>query len=189
MTLFLSASEARRRLQVSSSIFKIFVEKGKIRTEMSSNKKQVCYREEDVQRIAQDMQSFMDMYLLASVNNHISVTQAQNENDIQATVHIGRQHFSNFTYSLETRLQWFSISPKGDYVLRHDGVVVGYFSMQAMKKEAIERIFVHKDGEVRIEDVVPIEAATTLGETLECYVSAVAVTTAGVRSEERRVGK
>src|SRR5579859_3996025 len=98
MALFLSAGEARRRLQVSSSIFKMFVETKKIRTEMSPNEKQVLYREEDVQRIAQDMQSFMDIYLLASVNNHISVTQVQEEKEEEYRRKFVHQPTTTFLY-------------------------------------------------------------------------------------------
>jgi hypothetical protein len=186
MTSLLSSREAMRRLNVSRRTFVRLVESRKIRKELSPNKRQLLYREEDVQRIEQDIQSFLDMYLLASENDQIIFTPVENEDDLEATVHIGRQHFGDFTYSLETRLHWFRISPKGDAVLKHDGVVVGYFSMQAIKKEAVERIFEHKSGEVQTEDMLPIQGGKTMGERLECYISAIAVTTVGIKRAQSR---
>jgi hypothetical protein len=183
MTTLLSSSEARRRLNMSTSTFKRLVDTGKIRKVTPPNKKQGLYIEEDVKRIEEDMRNFMDVYTLTSASDHIKFAQAQNESDIKASVQIGRQHFGDFTYDLETRMQWFRISPKGDYTLKHDGVVVGYFSMQAIKSEAIKRIFEQNDGLVQTEDMAFIES----GKPLECYISAVAVTTAGVNRKQSKI--
>ncbi len=183
MTSLLSSSEARKRLNVSTSTFKRLVDSGKIRKITPPNKKQGLYVEEDVSRIEEDMKKFMDVYTIASASNHIEVVQAQNENDIKATVQIGRQHFGDIVHSLEKRMQWFIISSKGDYVLKHDGVIVGYFSMQAMRKDAIERIFDQKGGLTKTEDMIPIVP----GEPLECYISTIAVTTVGVNRTQSRM--
>jgi hypothetical protein len=134
-------------------------------------------------KMEKDVRNLVDAYTLVSTNSRLTVTQAQNESDIKETVQIGRQHFGGYTYPLEMRIRWFGISPKGDYVLKRDGAIIGYFSMQAMRKEAIKRIFTYKDSSVQIEDMVPLVP----GELLECYISAIAVNTVGLDRIRSRI--
>ena len=103
---------------------------------------------------------------------HFEVVQAKTEDDIKATVEIARQHFGDRAYSLEKRLAWHSIVPNGDYVLKHNSTIVAYFSMQPLKKEAINRIFEPKsNGSVQLDDMLPLAP----GEPLECYVSGIGI--------------
>ena len=54
-------------------------------------------------------------------------------------------------------MPWFNMAPKGDYVLKHNGIVVGYFSMQAIKAESIKDVFDNKSGRsIQLEDMEPI---------------------------------
>ncbi len=114
------------------------------------------------------------------------VVQASTENDIKATVEIARQHFGDRAYSLEKRLAWHEIAPNGDYVLKHNGVIVAYFSMQPLKKEALDRIFEPKsNGSVQLQDVLPLVPGTPV----ECYISGIGIKNDADRQQVKTYGE
>lgn len=167
-----TSSEARKKLKVSTSTFKRYIDQGRIRKVTPPGKVQGMYVKEDVDRLAEEKEQFERIYLAAEPPEHIEFVQAIGEDDIKATVQIARQHFGDNAYGLEKRMQWFKKVPKGDYVLKHEGEIVGYFSMQAIKAESVESIFHRKNGaSVQLEDMEPIEA----GKPLQVYISGIGV--------------
>ena len=167
-----TASQAREKLGgMSSSSFKRLVDSGKIRKITPPNKVQGMYLKEDVDKLAEAMQQFVEIYSTIP-SGKFEVIQARNEDDIRATVQLAKQHFGDLAYTAEDRLPWFRKVPDGDFILLYDGVVVGYFSIQAVKHEALEdHILKPKGGGVRLEDIIPF----TPGIPLECYVTGMAV--------------
>ena len=167
-----TAGQARRRLgEMAPSSFKRLVDAGKIRKVTPPNKKQGMYLKEDVDRLAEMMQEFATIYSTTPTDKYEFV-QAQGENEIKETVQIARQHLGENAYGLEKRMAWFHLSPKGDYVLKHDGIIVGYFSMQAIKSEAIDGVFRHKSGRsIQLEDMEPIVS----GKPLDVHISGIGV--------------
>jgi hypothetical protein len=167
-----SASEARARLGgMSSSSFKRLVDTGKIRKVTPPNKVQGMYMKEDVDKLAEAMQEFVEIYSTIPTGK-FEVIRARNEDDIRATAQIAKQHFGDLAYTAEDRLPWFRKVPDGDFILLHDGVIVGYFSIQAVQHEALEdHILKPKGGGVRLEDIIPFSP----NAPLECYVTGMAV--------------
>src|SRR5439155_8572965 len=129
-----SASEAREKLGgIAPESLKRLVDDGKIRKVVPpGNKKRGMYIKEDVDRLAEAMEEFIEMHLMAPQieGAGFEVVQAQGEDDIRETTQIARQHFGENAYGVERRMQWFRKVPNGDYVLKYNGVIVGYFSMQ-----------------------------------------------------------
>jgi hypothetical protein len=163
-----TASEAREKLGgMAPSSFHRLVLAGKIRKVTPPNKKQGLYVSEDVDKIAEAMAQFVDMY---TTNESLELVAAQSESDIKATVQIARQHFGERAYGLEKRMEWFKKEPEGDYVLKHDRVIVGYFCMKPVNPAAIEDHIFKPTGGVRTEDIERYE----LGKELECYVLGIA---------------
>ncbi|MBA2287310.1 MAG: hypothetical protein H0W02_17705 [Ktedonobacteraceae bacterium] len=168
-----TASQARERLGgMSTSSFKRLVDANKIRKVVPPGKTQGQYIKEDVDKLAEAMEQFVQIYSAAEPAQKIEFLQARDENDIQETVQIARQNLGDNAYGLDRRMPWFKLSPKGDYVLKHEGIVVGYLSVQAIKLESIEHVFNRKSGaSLQLEDMLPIEP----GKPLDVHVSGLAV--------------
>ena len=171
-----SASEARKKLGgIAGESLKRLVDNGQIRKVIPpGNKKRGLYVKEDVDKLAAAMEQFMEIYSLTESNKEKpELVQAQSWEDIEATIEIDRQYFGDQIHSPEKRRYWFQICPNGDYVLKHHGVIVGYFSIQGIKQEAVERLFINKKGDPKAyaEDMEPLEP----GKPLQAYISMIAV--------------
>jgi hypothetical protein len=168
-----TASEARERLGgMSSSSFKRLVDAGKIRKVVPPGKTQGNYLREDVDKLAEAMEQFVQIYSASEPAERLEFSQAKGKHDIQETVRIARQNLGDNAYELETRLAWFKFAPRGDYILKHEGVAIGYFSMQAIKPESIEQVFNRKNGRsIQLEDMLPIEP----GRPLDIHVSGIGI--------------
>lgn len=189
MNTLYTASEAREKLGgVSPETLKRYVDSGKIRkVTPPTNKKRGYYDRGDVDNLAEAMQDFIEMHTLIpkSEASNFEVVQANGENDIKETVQIARQHLGDNAYGLEKRMSWYNKAPNGDYVLKYNGIVVGYFSMQAIKPEAVERIFNLKNGaSVQLEDMTPIES----GKPLNLHISGMGVRTGVSRKDAKKYG-
>ncbi len=115
-------------------------------------------------------------------HGEFEIAQAKNENDIWETVQIARQHFGENAYGIDKRMAWFRKVPNGDYVLKHHGRIVGYFSMQAIKHETVERIFKSRSGNsVQLEDMEPIAP----GKPLELHISGIGIKARVSRQEAK----
>jgi hypothetical protein len=186
MDLLYSASEAREKLGgMSTSSFKRLVDSGKIRKVVPPGKSQGKYIREDVDKLAEAMEQFVQIYSASVPAEKLDFSQAKNESDIQETVLIARQNLGENAYGLEKRMTWFRKAPKGDYVLRHEGVIVAYFSMQAIKPESIEKVFYEKNGaSLNIEDMLPIEP----GHPIDVHISGMGVRKGISRQQSRYYG-
>lgn len=173
MNKLYTASEARARLGgISSSSFKRLVDSGKIRKVVPPGKTQGSYIREDVDKLAEAMKQFVQIYSDSEPAEKLELLQAKNKNDIQETVQIARQNLGDNAYGLEKRMAWFKQAPRGDYILKHEGVAVGYFSMQAIKPESIKQVFHLKSGRsIQLEDMLPIEP----GQPLDIHVSGIGI--------------
>ncbi len=182
-----TASEARTKLGgIAPASLQRLVDAGKIcKVVPPENKKRGFYDKEDVDRLAEAMQDFIELHALTPKADKTEFVQAQNESDIKATVQIARQNLGDNAYGLDRRMPWFNKAPKGDYVLKHNGLVVGYFSMQAIKPEAVKDVFDRKSGRsIQLEDMEPIVS----GKPLEVHVSGIGVKKGISRSDAKRYG-
>ena len=181
-----TASQARERLGgMSSSSFKRLVDSGKIRKVTPPNKVQGMYIREDVDNLAEAMENFVEIYSASEPVARLEFGQAKDESDIKETVQIARQHFGDNAYGLEKRMTWFKRFPNGDYVLRHEGVIVGYFSAQAIKPESVDLIFHRKNGaSVQLQDMIPIQS----GYPLDLHVSGIGVKMGISRTQAKYYG-
>jgi hypothetical protein len=85
---------------------------------------------------------------------------------------IAYQNLGDNAYGLEKRIAWFQKAPKGDYVLRHEGIIIGYFSMQAIKPESIDLVFRRKsEMSLQLEDMLPIES----GYPIDVHISSIEI--------------
>ncbi len=186
MSKLYKASEARAKLGgMSTSSFKRLVDSGKIRKVVPPGKTQGEYVREDVDKLAEAMEQFVQIYAASEPVEKLEFSQAKDENDIRETVQIARQHFGDNAYGLEKRMVWFKRFPNGDYVLKHEGIIVGYFSIQAIKPESVDHIFNRKSGaSVQLEDMIPIQP----GKPLDLHVSGIGVKMGISRTQAKYYG-
>ncbi|HLG65483.1 MAG TPA: hypothetical protein VKY19_26370 [Ktedonosporobacter sp.] len=170
-----TASEARKKLGgIAGESLKRLVANGQIRKVLPpGHTKRGLYVKEDVDKLAAAMEQFMEIYSLTEKKEKPELVQAQSEEDIEATIKIDRQYFGDQIHPPEKRIYWFRICPNGDYVLKHHGIIVGYFSIQGIKQEAVDRLFIQRKGnpKTQAEDMTPLEP----GKPLQAYVSMIAV--------------
>ncbi len=169
-----TANEARERLGgVAPEILRRYVNRGSIRKIVPpGNVKRGMYVKEDVDKLAKAMEEFSQLHTNLPKSIAFEFSQARGERDIKATVQIARQHFGERAYSLEKRMAWYTIVPNGDYVLRHNNVVVAYFSMQNVRPEALERLFSRrKDTSLQQDDIIPLVPDAPS----ECYISGIGI--------------
>jgi hypothetical protein len=181
-----TAKEAREKLGgLAPTSFKRLVDSGKIKKVVPPNKKNGFYIKEDVDKLAAIMNEFVEIY--SSNNNRgYEFVQASSRDEIEETVQIAKQRFGERTTDVETRIERFNTSPRGDYVLKHNGVIVGFFSMQAIKKQAIEDIFIRKTGRwLSVNDIEIIAP----GKPLEIIVSNIASRVGVEKSLETEYGR
>ena len=181
-----TAKEAREKLGgIAPTSFKRLVDSGKIRKIVPPNKKNGFYPKEDVDKMAVIMNEFIEIYS-TSDNKEFKFVQANGEKDIKETIQIAQQRFGERATNLQTRMERFNKSPRGDYVLKHNNIVVGFFSMQAVKQEAIDGLFKHKTG--RGLDLEDIELIVP-GKPLEIIVSNIASRLGVEKNLELEYGK
>jgi len=183
-----TASEAREKLGgIAPASLQRLVDAGKIKKVIPpENKRRGFYDKDDVDKLAEAMQEFIELHAMTSKADKIEFVQAQNESDIKATVQIARQLLGDNAYGLEKRMAWFNKAPKGDYVLKHNGIIIGYFSMQAMKPETVKHIFDRKSGRsIQLEDMEPIAP----GKPLDIHVSGIGVKKGISLTDARDYGK
>lgn len=187
MSNLYTASEAREKLGgIAPAILQRFVDAGKIQKVLPpGNKKRGLYNKEDVDKLAEAIQEFIELHDIAPKVDRIEFVQAQTETDIKATVQIARQLLGDNAYGMEKRMLWFNKAPRGDYVLKHNGIIVGYFSMQAIKQEAIEDVFNQRSGRsIQLEDMEPILPENPL----ELHISGIGVKKGISRNDAKKYG-
>jgi hypothetical protein len=184
-----SAREARERLGgISPESLRRYVENGKIRKYTPpTNKTKGYYDKGDVDALAEALEDFIELHTIVPTSDkpEFQVVQAAGEEDIRESVQIARQHLGDNAYGLEKRMLWFRTFPNGDYVLKYNGIVVGYFSMQAIKDDAVQRIFDKRSGEsLQIEDMETISS----GKPLNIHISGIAVRKGPGRKDAKKYG-
>lgn len=167
-----TAGEAREKLGgISAEALRRLVNNRKIRKETPpTNKKRGYYNKEDVDELAEAMEDFIEIHSTLPKEDKFEIAQVNGRDDIRETVQIAKQRLGENAYDVDKRMSWYEIVPNGDYVLKHDNIIVGYFSLQAIKPEAIDHIFRRKSGaSIQIEDLEPIAP----GKPLEIHISGI----------------
>jgi hypothetical protein len=170
-----TAKEAREKLGgISPETLKRYVESGKIRKYTPpTHKTKGYYDKGDVEALAEAMQKFIEIYTLTETEEKPQLALVRNEDELLETVRIDQQYFGDQIHAPEKRLYWFRICPNGDYILKHHGITIGYFSMQGIKPEAVDRLFLTRKGNPKTQpdDMMPMIP----GQPIETYISMIAV--------------
>jgi hypothetical protein len=181
---YLKAERAQKVLQMTYSGLRNQVIAGNIKKDYPPGHRQAYYRKKDIEDLAEAM-GLIKLYKAIEPTDKPLVRPAKGVEDIRETVQIARQHFGDNTYEVEARMERFQRVPNGDYVLEHNGIIVGYFSIQGTKPNTIGHVFNRKSrARVELEDIEPI----TPNKAVSLYISGLGVRKGTNRSDTKRYG-
>src|SRR5579885_291487 len=175
---FYTATEAIQKLGIPRSTFYDMVEKGKIQKVVPPYKSDGYYPKSIIDDMVRANQLFIVQYA-----THPATFEKATANDALGIYDVGVSLWGTIgTPTVETRLEWYKSNPDIDYVVKQEGVVVGYVSIMPLRHETIEQLLSgEKRGwEVKPEELLPFNP----GIPLECFVMALGVR-AGLQKAEK----
>lgn len=173
-----SSGQAIKRLGIPRSSFYDMVEKGKITKVSVPNRKDGYYLKSQIDEMVRAQQMFLLQYTTKP-----STFEKATPDDATGIYEVGVSLWGKIgTPTVDTRLAWYKSNPDIDYVVKQEGVIVGYISLMPLKHETIEQLM---SGKKRGWEVTPDELLPfTPSIPLECFVMAIGVL-AGVQKPEK----
>jgi len=133
---FYSASQAIKRLGIPKSTFHDMVTKGQIKKVVPPNKSDGFYPKTDIDKMAKAQEAFMLQYATDA-----STFEIAEEEDTEGIAELYTELFGGNKESRYNLIEeWYNSNHEMFYVLKQDGLIVGYFGMFPLKHEAIEKI-------------------------------------------------
>ena len=131
---YYSASQVMRRLGIGSSTLYHFVEVGKIKRIVPPDMREGYYPQENVDKMVRER----EMFLLTYSKDTATFSRATEE-DIQGIYDVTASLWkSNPSY--EDRLARYRKNPYIYYVVKKEGVVVGFIGMTPLKEKPLEQV-------------------------------------------------
>ncbi len=159
---FYTASEAIKKLNMPRTTFHHYVKIGKIKKKVPYGHKEGYYEKTYIDKMAEASQ----LYAIQYAEDPATFSIASDE-DLAGIydVLISLWGPTNAT-TTETRQNWRKINPEMDYVVRQEGIVVGFVNIKPLTHEAIEK-YIKK--ELQVKDIQPNDILPfTPGIPLEC---------------------
>src|SRR5216684_6890020 len=119
-----TAAEVKEKLGITQGQLNTYIRNGTLKPLTPPGKKQGVYLRSEVDQLVRETQAFMAIRQKTS-----STFSRATEEDLKATVEITRVLFGlreNDEATFARRLNWLSRNPDIFYVLKSEGVVVGY---------------------------------------------------------------
>ncbi len=132
---FLSGKEAAERLDMKLSTFYNHVKQGKFKKIVLPGSSEGYFPREEIEKIAQARELILLMYTTTPA----TFARATTEDDIKGIVDLCVAIYGiGGTPSLEARLEIWGHNPYSYYVVKQEGIVVGYISMMWLDEEATD---------------------------------------------------
>jgi hypothetical protein len=171
---FYSAAQAIKKLKIPRSTFYTL----DIEKVFAPGRKDAYYPK----AVVDDMVRARELFLIQYATKPATFARAVME-DIEAIYDVAVSLWGTTgTIDIETRKKRYQRNSDMDYVVKQDGVIVGFISLMPLKHETIEKLM---NGNIRGWDVTPDDILPfSPGVPLECFVMAIAVR-AGVSKREK----
>lgn len=159
---FYTASQAIRKLRMPKSTFHHYVEIGKIKRKVPPGRQEGYYEKNYIDKMAEATELAAIQYAEDPALFTIAA-----EGDIPGIydVLVSLWGPANATTN-ETRLSWHRVNPEIDYVVKQEGIVVGFVNLKPLKTETIEK---YVAGTIQVKDIRADEILPfTPGVPLEC---------------------
>jgi hypothetical protein len=181
---YYTAKEVREKLGITQGELNTFIRNGTLKPETPPGKKQGVYKRADVDQLMRERQAF-----LAIPQKISSIFGIATKEDVKAMVEITRVLFGLRDSPEATearRLIWIEKNPELFYVVKSEGMIVGYTLMLPLKLEKIENILNGKEyaqevNAEEIEDFIP-------GKPMHIYLMAAGVIPGVSHYEKRAYG-
>lgn len=159
---FYTASQAMRKLRMPKSTFFHYVEIGRIKRKTPPGRKEGYYDKAFIDKMAEATELAVIQYA-----EDPAVFTMATEEDIPGIydVLISLWGPINATTN-ETRLRWHKVNPEIDYVVKQEGIIVGFVNLKPLRTEAIEKYVAGtiQVKDIKADDILPF----TPGAPLEC---------------------
>jgi len=132
---YYSASQAMRKLAVGSSTLYHFVEVGKIRRIVPPNMREGYYPQEDIDKMVKERELFLLTY-----SKDTSKFVKASEEDIQGIYEVCTSLWGDRTPNYEARLNSYRQNPSIYYVVKKEGIIIGFLGLVPFRKDILEEI-------------------------------------------------
>ncbi len=132
---YYSASQAMRRLGIGSSTLYHFVEVRKIRRIVPPNMREGWYPQEDIDKMVKERELFWLTY-----SKDTSTFTKASEEDIQGMYDVCASLWGNRTPNYEARLNSYKQNDSIYYVVKKEGIVIGFLGLIPFRKDILEEI-------------------------------------------------
>jgi hypothetical protein len=161
---YYTATEAIKRLNMPATTFHHYVRIGKIKKKVPYGHKEGFYEKAFIDKMVEASQLYAIEY--ADDPAVFSVATPEDAPGIYDVL-VSLWGTLNAT-TTETRLSWYQVNPEIDYVVKQEGIVVGFVSIKPLTHDAIEQ---YMAGEIQPKDLQPSDILPfTPGVPLECEV-------------------
>jgi len=155
---FYSATEAMKRLGMARSSFYDLVEKGKIKRVVPPSRSDGYYPKAEIDRMVKARELFILEY-----TQEASTFEQAKEEDIRGLYEVCKTLWGNFnTPTYETRLEWYRKNPEMYYVVKQDGIVVGFLGIIPIKEDTLEKMMQQPGLNETAEDILPFTSGVTI---------------------------
>ena len=159
---FYTASQAMRKLRMPKSTFHHYVEIGKIKRKVPPGRQEGYYEKNYIDKMAEATELAAIQYA-----EDPAVFTIATEEDIPGIydVLISLWGPANATTN-ETRLSWHKINPEIDYIVKQEGIIVGFVNLKPLRTETIEKYIAGtiQVKDIKADDILPF----TPGVPLDC---------------------
>jgi predicted DNA-binding transcriptional regulator AlpA len=166
---YYTASEVKQILGIGDSALYNYVNRGELQRIVPPHRKQGVYLRSEVDEMAREMQAFF----VAKTTVSSAFSKATKE-DMPECVQLSAAIFGGLNIiPLEKRIAWLEKNPDIDYIVRHEGELMGYASIVPLSPEILEPLL--KD-EIYAKDLTPDEIEQFKpGKPIQLYIMAMGV--------------
>lgn len=132
---YYSASQAMRKLGIGSSTLYHFVGVGKIRRIVPPNMKEGYYFKEDIDGMVRERELFLLTY-----SKDTSKFSKATEEDIRGIHEVCTSLWGSRTPGYEVRLNSYKQNPSIYYVIKKEGIVIGFLGLIPFRRDILEEI-------------------------------------------------
>ncbi len=159
---FYTASEAIKKLNMPRTTFHHYVKIGKIKKKVPRGHKEGYYEKSYIDKMAQASELYAIQYA-----EDPSTFSVATDDDLPGIYDVLVSLWGTLNATTtETRLSWHKVNPEIDYVVKQEGIVVGFVNVKPVRHETIEQ-YIREEIEVKdikASDILPF----TPGVPLEC---------------------
>ncbi len=159
---FYTASEAMKRLNMPRSTFHHYVKIGKIKKRTPRGRSEGYYEKAYIDKMAEATELFALQYVEEPITFSVAT-----DDDLPGIYDVLVSLWGTLNATtVETRRSWHRVNPEIDYVVKQEGIVVGFVNLKPLRHEAIEKYI---SGELQVKDIKADDILPFIpGVPLEC---------------------